>query len=195
MEQGIWNNNCTEFAFGNWKHEEPLDIESESTNNLGERSSNALFSFSRPPKSDEDKRRDAELRAARIREREASRPFHQFVYQLSKERERITEQGEGEEGVYSADINTTAYENVKSTWIKRKIWNQRWGTIPGMSWNHEEPLVVAEEEATESPPTPLSQLVNGNQEATRACTLFTFGSAENEPNHHHQPSDASNSTY
>jgi hypothetical protein len=34
-----------------------------------------------------------------------------------------------------------AYENVKNTWVKRGIWDQRWGTLPGMSWMHEEVLL------------------------------------------------------
>lgn len=38
------------------------------------------------------------------------------------------------------DINTTAYERLKSAWTKRGIWNNKWGVLPGMSWKHEEPF-------------------------------------------------------
>lgn len=37
------------------------------------------------------------------------------------------------------DIGARAYENVKSTWIKQKIWDRRWSGMPGMIWIHEEP--------------------------------------------------------
>jgi hypothetical protein len=30
VEQGIWNSKWNQFASGRWKHEEPLEIESES---------------------------------------------------------------------------------------------------------------------------------------------------------------------
>jgi hypothetical protein len=38
------------------------------------------------------------------------------------------------------DINTTAYERLKSACTRRGIWNNKWGVLPGMSWKHEEPV-------------------------------------------------------
>jgi len=38
------------------------------------------------------------------------------------------------------DVNTTAYETVKTRWIEWDIWNTSWGVLPGMSWNHEQDL-------------------------------------------------------
>ena len=38
------------------------------------------------------------------------------------------------------DINTTAYERLKSAWTRRGIWNNKWGVLPAMSWKHEEPF-------------------------------------------------------
>ena len=38
------------------------------------------------------------------------------------------------------DINTMAYEAVKQAWVKRGIWDKKWGLLPGMSWKHEHPL-------------------------------------------------------
>jgi hypothetical protein len=152
VEQGIWNNkwDCRHMS-RTWKHEEPLEVESESeTDTEAEpQFSSSLFEkkpLPKPkrPKSDEERRGIAERRAIREREREASRPFHQFVYQVSKERERIqSETGSGEiiaTGTAVADINTRAYENVKNTWVRRGIWNGKWGILPGMFWKHEEPL-------------------------------------------------------
>ncbi|KAH8588286.1 hypothetical protein B0O99DRAFT_677560 [Bisporella sp. PMI_857] len=98
------------------------------------------------PKSDEEKRRIAERRVVREHEREASRPYHQFVYQVSKERERIQEESANGGSADIADINMRAYETVKNTWARRRIWKTGWGILPGMSWKHEEPL---EEEAAD----------------------------------------------
>ena len=44
VEQGIWNNNWNEFACGRWKHEEPLELESELETGK-EAESSPLFSF------------------------------------------------------------------------------------------------------------------------------------------------------
>jgi hypothetical protein len=91
-------------------------------------------------KSNDEKQQVAERRAVREREGEASRPYHQFVYQISKERERIQDESANEEGTDAADINTRAYEDVKNTWTKRGIWNGRWGILPGCRGNMNGPL-------------------------------------------------------
>jgi hypothetical protein len=165
VEQGIWNSKWNQFASGRWKHEEPLEIESESETDSEAGPSPPLFSFipkpqpkPRRPKSDDEKRRIAERRVVREREREASRPYHQFVYQISTERERIQEESRSREGADTVDINTRAYENVKNTWTKRGIWNKRWGILPGMSWKHEEPL---EDEGADGP-IPVSETATRN---------------------------------
>lgn len=113
IEQGIWNNKWNEMASGRWKHEEPLELESE-TDTDAESPPRPLSIFGIPqkqpqpkprrPKSDDEKRRIAERRVVREREREASRPYHQFVYQISKERERIQEESANGEGADAAVI-------------------------------------------------------------------------------------------
>ncbi|KAI4148039.1 MAG: hypothetical protein LQ340_005266 [Diploschistes diacapsis] len=105
IEQGIWSKNWnTEGSFGSgrprglWKHEEPQELESESETDL-EVEGKPPFSFlhskakakPRRPKKTSELQRIAERRLLQEREREASRPFHQFVYQVSKEREWIQE--------------------------------------------------------------------------------------------------------
>jgi len=186
VEQGIWNDKWTATASGAvWKHEQPLEPEPELEAETEAETNNqpSLFSFSQPkprrPKSDEENRQIAEQRATREREREASRPVHQFVYQVSKERERIQDElgsGEAPAPTAPADINTRAYENVKNIWIKRKIWNSKWGILPGMSWKHEDPL---EEELADSPvPIQTDTLRNGNNdEAVEAPPARIFGSS------------------
>lgn len=152
VEQGIWNEKWTSTAsIGIWKHQEPLESESElETDDERERQPRifAAPSTPRPPKSDEEKQRIVKQRSLRLREREASRqasrPFHQFVYQVSFQRGRIQDLiGNGEASpaaITNADINTRAYEMVKSFWVKQKIWDGRWGILPGMTWKHEEPF-------------------------------------------------------
>ncbi|KJZ72677.1 hypothetical protein HIM_07869 [Hirsutella minnesotensis 3608] len=163
VEQGIWNDKWKDMnpwkydrPSGPWKHEEPLELESESETNSEAKGNTPLFPFSRKtgeakPRrpSDDTLRLIAERRAICEREREASRPFYQFIYQVSKERERMQDESrsEGPVAADSVDINTKAYENVKNIWIKRQIWNRKWGILPGMCWKHEQPLdeMLAEE--------------------------------------------------
>ncbi|KAK8074551.1 hypothetical protein PG997_009214 [Apiospora hydei] len=147
IEQGIWNDEWGPgMPTGLWKHEEPLDTKSESdSENDPETQARPLFSAaatSETPKSEAKLHRLAERQLVREREREASRPFHQFVYQVSAERERIRSKRKPSEpnSLDQADINTKAYDNVKSIWVKRGIWYHRWGILPGMSWKHEQNL-------------------------------------------------------
>jgi hypothetical protein len=182
VEQGIWSDKWNYYAIGRWKHEQPLELESESETDTEAGLSPPIFSFSpklqpkpRQPKSDDEKRRIAERPIVREREREASRPYHQFVYQISKERERIQDESENGEGTGAVDIDTMAYENVKNTWAKRGIWNGRWGVLPRMSWKHEEPL---EGEAAHGPaPVPANPLVNGSHEAGSTCQMYFWVSS------------------
>lgn len=38
------------------------------------------------------------------------------------------------------DINTMAYARLRALWTQWKIWDTRWGVLPGMSWKHEYPF-------------------------------------------------------
>lgn len=196
IEQGIWKNKWDDTADGLWRHEEPLELDAELGTDTEAASPPHPFSFGMPQKppqpnprrskSNDEKQRVAERRAVREREREASRPYHQFAYQISKERERIQDESASGEGTDAADINTRAYENVKNTWIKRGIWNGRWGILPGMSWKHEWPL---EEEAADDPaPVPANPPVNGSHDAGEAPTRRIFGSPSPVASNHRQTS-------
>lgn len=172
VEQGIWNQKWEgmnprndDKPYGPWKHEEPLELESElesESDTVHTVPARSLFRTPEgEPQSDAELQLMADRRIIRERQREASRPFHQFMYQVSKTRERMQSEPAGPEQsewsgaqppersppLDSAVINTKAYENVKSTWTKRGIWYKKWGTLPGMSWKHEQPLeeVLAEE--------------------------------------------------
>ncbi|KAI0968036.1 hypothetical protein F4678DRAFT_232330 [Xylaria arbuscula] len=143
IEQGIWNekwagNRLT--MVWTWKHEELPTPEPQE-----DEAPFSIFSSKRKQKQKEPEPEiDPQVQAAREREREASRPYHQFVYQVSKRRERIQEllSHEGAAITTPPDINTTAYDVVKATWMKKGIWNTKWGMFPGMSWRHEQPVEV-----------------------------------------------------
>lgn len=175
-EQGIWNDK------GGWKHEEPICSNCSTT-------------------------------PQQQREREASRPFHQFIYQMSQERRRIQDHerrriqleerwrredeaaerpdgGPGKdlfwfpppswlpeppqdsfvsEGAFvSHDVNTKAYQLVKDAWVKRGIWYDKWGQLPGMTWKHEYPLedLLLEKFGPGSPYPPVERLFDGPADET-----------------------------
>lgn len=198
VEQGIWSDKWNQFALGKWKHEEPLNLESESERESEAERSLPLFAlFQKPqrearlPKSDDEKRTAQPAVREREREREASRPFHQFVYQISKERERIQKESGNGDGPDAADINTKAYENVKNTWTKRKIWNERWGILPGSSWKHEEPL---DEEAVHGLAcVPANPFMNSSHETGEAPAIHIFGPRSPVQSEHRETSGALNS--
>ncbi|KAM6514281.1 hypothetical protein FALCPG4_015434 [Fusarium falciforme] len=66
IEQGIWNDEWKPRGLWTWKHEEPLSPDSRVAQEL-----------------------QPVLPRRRLLEREASRPFHQFMYQVSQERHRV----------------------------------------------------------------------------------------------------------
>jgi hypothetical protein len=131
-----------------WLHEQPIKPESEPE------ASPPPFSFglpiSRPhSNSEHQKRLSAERRFIRERHREASRPFHQFIHQVSRERERLlVESNNRKDTSIAPNISTRTYEDVVKVWKRRKLWNHSWGVMPGMSWMHEEPF---EGQAADSP--------------------------------------------
>ncbi len=139
IEQGIWNKNWTGYPFGRWKHEEPLEDETEAQPEQ-DPPFRALFRPashqrrpSTPPKISE------EQLAVREREAAASRPLPQFRYQISKEHKWLEDEFWHEEFTGLVDIDAVAYENIKNSWIEQKIWNPIWGDEPGTAWMHEEP--------------------------------------------------------
>ncbi|KAI4131449.1 MAG: hypothetical protein LQ338_001191 [Usnochroma carphineum] len=223
LEQGIWNEQWEKKNVWWWKHEEPLEPESESETDP-EAEVEPIF-FPRPTpkprrrKNDEELQRIAERRPVREREREASRPFHQFVYQVSKEREWIQDVINAPKSFYiksshlntqtvlralaksgwptnesdartdipdPPDVNAMAYETVKKAWIKRGIWNKKWGILPGSSWKHEHPLeeMLREEMDDDAPPIQADELGGdrcGLEEASPRSISESLPPAE--PNH------------
>ncbi|KAI1414395.1 hypothetical protein F5Y13DRAFT_188052 [Hypoxylon sp. FL1857] len=145
IEQGIWNDKWKSMADGPWKHEEPLESESEWKANTNKEPDPGTWD----PLT-EDGRRTGQSRSktalrrkvTKASERDTSRPFRQFEYQVSKARERIEHElnvGDDHAGA-PHDINTRAYESVKKKWIEHRIWDEAWGVLPGYVWKHERPL-------------------------------------------------------
>jgi hypothetical protein len=135
LEQGIWRKEWGGQGrlLGPWKHEVP-----DGDWNMP---SNPLETQTQGPESDEAACREEH-------EREASRPYHQFIYHVSKERERILDgmrhpdqdpAAPGDVAPISApsDISTTAYKRVKAAWVHHTIWDAKWGVLPGNLWKHE----------------------------------------------------------
>lgn len=172
IEQGIWDYKWYEtnlerwgegvvhapFLDAQWMHEVPLEEESDTVED-----SPAEFTFGarrKRQKTDEEARQSAERRAERQRQRELSRPIHQFNYQVSKERERLLEERAKEASDdddaakrYPPDISTQAYTLVKERWVKGRIWFDKWGVLPGMTWLHERDFdELALEELGPKPP-------------------------------------------
>ncbi|KAL7619585.1 hypothetical protein AAE478_010126 [Parahypoxylon ruwenzoriense] len=125
VDQGIWKKSWNKTDDGPcagelWKHEDPL---SEA-----------------PTQNGPDSRFQPKWQAELIREREASRPIHQFFYQVTKQQERLSARDNGDLSVCASDISTQAYEMVRASWIARGIWEDDWGVLPGLTWRHEKPL-------------------------------------------------------
>ncbi|KAI1185500.1 hypothetical protein F5B17DRAFT_407758 [Nemania serpens] len=162
VEQGIWNEKWDSSSGDwRWKHEEPPTPERRDEGrvifgnrredegrgifgNRREDEGRGIFGITREDaeRTDEEPKQTEASQSARQRERDASRPFYQFIFQVTKQREHIQQQLPPDQATASglADINTKAYEAIKKTWIRRGIWNMKWGILPGMSWRHEQPL-------------------------------------------------------
>ncbi|KAF2113723.1 hypothetical protein BDV96DRAFT_578258 [Lophiotrema nucula] len=70
----------------------------------------------------------------------ASRPYNQFLFQISLEREWLRDELQYKPDTAAPDIDTLAYENTKNFWIEDEVWNPTWGEQPGMTWMHEDLL-------------------------------------------------------
>ncbi|KAG5927353.1 hypothetical protein E4U42_002330 [Claviceps africana] len=178
-EQGIWDDKWGFEAGAHWKHEEPLNTPPPRRPGGEVVPARDGLSGSASENKDTEAQAEAEQWPSApspegIRAREASRPFYQFIYQVSKERERITGQQSALD--MAADINTTAYENVKKVWRGRHIWNPKWGLLPGMTWTHEHPLGEEENEDPEE-----SQSLDGGDEIDSTSERPTPGASFHRP--------------
>ncbi|KAL8869263.1 MAG: hypothetical protein Q9174_004400 [Haloplaca sp. 1 TL-2023] len=147
QEQGIWDDRWLHRAGDHWKHEDAPFTPSTTASEDDSEPARGLFGSSiARPKRRKKVHLAAEQRVQRERDRQASRPIHQFLWQIHKERDRPHKPALGDAALSDAagntclDINSRVYEKVKSVWIDRGIWDSQWGLLPGMSWKHERPL-------------------------------------------------------
>ena len=147
VKQGIWSSNWNQFARGPWKHEESLELESESERESEAGPASSPFClFPKPqlkprrPKSDNEKRRIVERRDKWEREREASRPIiiSSIRYRRSpKEHKKNPRMGK------MLMLPTSIRERTRMSRTlgpSEGCAKGRWSILPGMSWKHEEPL-------------------------------------------------------
>ncbi|KAL8669345.1 MAG: hypothetical protein Q9168_006061 [Polycauliona sp. 1 TL-2023] len=146
-EQGIWNDKWDQESNvkdWRWKHEEPgIASDLGPDPDFCPHNSSERQPTQSPPSGDELKRPlpSSEQQAMATRDREASRPFYQFLWQLNRQRDLMN----GEPTIQRAatispvDTNAKAYEVVKELWDRHSIWDAEWGIMPGMSWMHERP--------------------------------------------------------
>ena len=74
-----------------------------------------------------------------FQERQLSRPCYQFVHQFCEERQWIKMCFSEQDQDQHTNLDTRAYESLKSRWIRDGIWDDDWTFIPGVSWKHERP--------------------------------------------------------
>ncbi|KAM5369949.1 hypothetical protein ACJZ2D_008748 [Fusarium nematophilum] len=72
-----------------------------------------------------------------VRNLEASRPYLQFLYQLSKERQWLEDEWHYKPPGTSLDREKAAYESVRDNWMEDSIWNYDWDALPGSRWPYE----------------------------------------------------------
>jgi hypothetical protein len=163
MKQGIWDEEWGKTPQMRWMHEPSPEITPEPETYPGARPLLGLFAplgGALPTDTGKNVRQAGERQPKQKTGDEPSRPFHQFIYQISKESERVRNLDARLPTIFhdpeppAANINTNAYERVKSIWVKRGIWNEEWGILPGMAWKHESPLRIPDDDC-DSMPSPV----------------------------------------
>ncbi|KAL9594913.1 MAG: hypothetical protein Q9219_006768 [cf. Caloplaca sp. 3 TL-2023] len=113
-----------------WLHEEPLDSTFATTPHpeIFKNPFAGLFERTETPNNQRREPLSTKQRAEIARERDAPRSFYHFQWQLAKERDRIHGELVVGEAAASAslDINTQAYQNMKSLWEERRLWDTKW---------------------------------------------------------------------
>ena len=144
IQQGIWDERWDTQAYKIWKHElqDPLlperpsmSVKDAVVRNLGTQRKRQHQDF-------EDKYQESLQSAVEFQNRQSSRPCYQFVYQFCEERQWIKMGFSKADQDQDIDLDTKAYESLKSRWIRDGIWDDDWTLIPGVSWRHERPSKI-----------------------------------------------------
>lgn len=111
------------------------------------------------------------------------RPIQQFIYQLSKEAERIKSEDPCRSEISSDDTYSVAYQIVRRIWDSQKAWNKHWLILPGEIWDKEEELTGAQS-GSENVTDPDNAQINNNNETKEDLP---------EAIHHHPGASGTNS--
>lgn len=143
IQQGIWDERWASQPGKIWKHElqdppSPLRT-SASVKEVGVTEWRAQLK--RKQSELEEDYYEISRRAVNNQHQQSSRPCYQFLYQFCQERQWIkmglSDQDQDQDR--QTNLDTRAYENLKSRWIEDGIWDNDWTFVPGTSWRHERP--------------------------------------------------------
>jgi len=141
MQQGIWDDRWDIQPGKIWKHESqdfPQSAGPSHSVNGGKLGTKKKAKYSDL----QDEYQEIVRFAVDSRQWQLSRPCHQFVHQFCEERQWM-KMGLSKEGQdQHSNLDTRAYESVKSRWIRDGIWDDDWSLIPGVSWKHERPRKI-----------------------------------------------------
>ena len=141
IQQGIWDERWDGLPYRVWKHElqDPPSPERASDSikqgEIAKSKSNHKSKLSEL----EEEYHEISQRAVDYQKRQSSRPCYQFIYQSCQEREWIKMGLSDQDQDQHTNLDTRAYETVKSRWMRDCIWDDDWVIIPGTSWRHERP--------------------------------------------------------
>ncbi len=137
MRQGIWDDRWDEQPNKIWKHE--LEDLSQPTWLLTTTKDTNSETKHRKYSDLEDEYQEIAQFSVDVQTRQWSRPCYQFIHQICEERQWIKLGFNGQDQDQRFDLDTKAYENTRSRWVRDGIWDNDWGVIPGVSWKHERP--------------------------------------------------------
>ncbi|KAI4123671.1 MAG: hypothetical protein LQ347_006064 [Umbilicaria vellea] len=149
--QGIWIESWTGHvnAMIAWKHQLPMNINTESESEPEDQPQRPLFGLTSPRKKPHKEITAAKLQQkfhARLelerqeeRDRAASKPLRQFKHQVEKERKYIQEQIALGKRREVGDVDDLVYHTVRNWWIDQRIWFSKWQHLPGTQWMNEMP--------------------------------------------------------
>lgn len=161
-DQGVWQDEWPDVAPGNaWAHEgyrilqaiEEFVTEAVAAVTPPSMTSDGSEDFDDAPvtyitrrRSESEMKLLAGIQAIDAIEAESSRPHIMFANCLANEKERMLFEraaagSEDEDTEESRNaLNMRAFARVKATWVRWRIWNDKWGCMPGLTWKHEHPI-------------------------------------------------------
>ena len=109
-----------------------------------------------------------------VEDREASKPCHQFLYQVDEQRKFLQKQAEiTDEKINYSEISVKSFQMVKKGWKRDGIWHYNWTVLPGDTWMHEEDI---EEQVDDFVKAFEAGRVMGDQSVDQEASLLEKGS-------------------